>query len=55
MQVLLQYRLIVILKCRYACAVRVVVEPWGLGFWVVLTLTVTLTQTLTTTQTLNPK
>ena len=34
--------------------VRVVVEPWGLVFWVVLTLTVTLTQTLTTTQTLNP-
>ena len=31
--------------------IRVVVEPWGLGFWVVLTLTVTLTQTLTTTQT----
>ena len=29
---------------------RVVVESWGLGFWVVLTLTVTLTQT--TTQTL---
>ena len=60
MHVLLQYRLIVILKCRlnYTCLcrgrwVRVVVEPWGLGFWVVLTLTVTLTQTLTTTQTLN--
>ena len=54
MQVLLQYRL----KCRlnYTCLcrgrwVRVVVEPWGLGFWVVLTVTVTLTQTTT----LNPK
>ena len=34
-------------------AVRVVVEPWGLGFLVVLTLTVTLTKTLITTQTLN--
>ena len=32
---------------------RVVVEPWGLGFLVVLTLTVTLTQTLITTQPLN--
>ena len=57
MQVLLQYRLIVILKCRLndtclCCGrwVRVVVEPC-VGFWVVLTLTVTLTQTLTTTQT----
>ena len=29
------------------------VESWGLGFLVVLTLTVTLTQTLITTQTLN--